>query len=139
MWCTCLNETPSCLWRCISIFYTKIMCCAKNFKNFLQKSPKAYSRNFIIYVSEGTSIVLNDVLSYKCSRYKSGTIINEFLVQFDLILVGSKPISKHICYTRTHFIIKTTLVSDHKLPWPKHLLGHHVVRKQDGSSKKIMS
>ena len=54
--CYSWGMTPSCLWRCISIYYTKIMGCAKKFKRqkltlpLLRKSPKAYSWNLIIYL-----------------------------------------------------------------------------------------
>ena len=78
----------------------------------------------------GMSVVLNHVLSYKCSRYNSGTIIIEFLVQIYLILVD---------YNDVLYICVGILSIYNNIIFPGIILWHRhrVVRKQDGSSKKL--
>ena len=74
--------------------------------------------------------VLNHVLSYKCSRYNSETIIIEFLVQIYLILVD---------YIDVLFIFFGILTIYNNIIFLGIILWHQhrVVRKLEGSSKKL--
>ena len=86
----------SCLWRCMYMFYTKLMCCAKNFKRQKLTLPLFTEISERLFMEFDHLCFWRHIRSFKpCYyhinvQYKSGTIIFEFLVQFYLILIGYK-------------------------------------------------